>query len=144
MVAVHHSLRSKNAKLQKTQNRKMYLTPRHFLDFVAQYVKLYNEKREDLEEQQRHLNVGLEKLRETFDKVKELRASLAEKQTQLTKKDAEANEKLQRMIADQNEAEQKKAGSIKMQAQLAKDKEEIQKRQEVVEHDLAAAEPAVL
>ncbi|RMZ70649.1 dynein heavy chain [Pyrenophora seminiperda CCB06] len=144
MVAVHHSLRSKNAKLQKTQNRKMYLTPRHFLDFVAQYVKLYNEKREDLEEQQRHLNVGLEKLRETFDKVKELRASLAEKQTQLTKKDAEANEKLQRMIADQNEAEQKKAASIKMQARLAKDKEEIQKRRAVVEHDLAAAEPAVV
>ncbi|CBX94114.1 similar to cytoplasmic dynein 1 heavy chain 1 [Plenodomus lingam JN3] len=144
MVAVHHSLRSKNAKLQKTQNRKMYLTPRHFLDFVAQYVKLYNEKREDLEEQQRHLNVGLEKLRETFDKVKELRASLAEKQTQLTKKDAEANEKLQRMVADQREAEQKKASSIEIQARLAKDKHEIQKRQEVVEHDLAAAEPAVI
>jgi dynein heavy chain 1 len=47
MVAVHHSLKSKNDKLQKTQNRKMYLTPRHFLDFVAQYVTLYNEKRED-------------------------------------------------------------------------------------------------
>jgi dynein heavy chain 1 len=143
MVAVHHSLRTKNDKLQKTQNRKMYLTPRHFLDFVAQYVKLYTEKRDDLEEQQRHLNVGLEKLRETFDKVKELRSSLAAKQTQLTQKDAEANEKLQRMIADQREAEQKKAESIQVKARLAKDKEEIQKRQEVVELDLAAAEPAV-
>ncbi|KAH5246879.1 dynein heavy chain [Parastagonospora nodorum] len=144
MVAVHHSLRSKNEKLQKTQNRKMYLTPRHFLDFVAQYVTLYSEKREDLEEQQRHLNVGLEKLHETFDKVKELRSSLAEKQTQLTKKDAEANEKLQHMLEDQREAEQKKAGSEQIQKRLEKDKEEIQKRRQVVDEDLAAAEPAVI
>jgi dynein heavy chain 1 len=144
MVAVHHSLRSKNDKLQKTQNRKMYLTPRHFLDFVAQYVKLYNEKREDLEEQQRHLNVGLEKLRETFDKVKELRISLASKKTQLEKKSTEADEKLKQMIADQTEAEQKKSGSVEIQAQLAKDKVEIQKRRAVVENDLAAAEPAVI
>ncbi|KAF2129349.1 dynein heavy chain [Dothidotthia symphoricarpi CBS 119687] len=144
MVAVHHSLRSKNDKLQKTQNRRMYLTPRHFLDFVAQYVKLYNEKREDLEEQQRHLNVGLEKLRETFDKVAELRISLAEKKTQLEQKDAEANSKLQQMVQDQQEAEREKKGSVELQAALAISKVEIEKRQEVVNTDLAAAEPAVL
>ncbi|KAF2682234.1 cytoplasmic dynein-like protein 1 heavy chain 1 [Lentithecium fluviatile CBS 122367] len=144
MVYIHHSLHGFNTKLQKQQNKKTYLTPRHFLDFVAQYVKLYNEKREDLEEQQRHLNVGLEKLRETVDKVQELRVSLAGKKTQLEKKDAEANDKLQRMIADQREAEQKKNSSIDIQKKLAKDDEEIKKRQEVVMNDLAAAEPAVL
>ena len=144
MVAVHHSLRSKNEKLQKTQNRKMYLTPRHFLDFVAQYVKLYNEKREDLEEQQRHLNVGLEKLRETFDKVRDLRVSLAEKKTQLEQKSAEANQKLQQMVADQRQAEEKKAGAKKLEAQLQQDREDIDKRSIVVNRDLAAAEPAVV
>ena len=85
MVYIHHSLHNTNRKLQKQQNRTTYLTPRHFLDFVAQYVKLYNEKREDLEEQQRHLNVGLDKLRETVDKVRDLRVSLADKQKQLEK-----------------------------------------------------------
>ncbi|KAF2182427.1 dynein heavy chain [Zopfia rhizophila CBS 207.26] len=144
MVYIHYSLHHFNARLQKQQNKKTYLTPRHFLDFVAQYVKLYNEKREDLEEQQRHLNVGLEKLRETVDKVRDLRVSLAEKQKQLEKKDAEANEKLQRMIADQREAEQKKTGSLEIQTQLAKAEKEIASRREVVMNDLAAAEPAVL
>ncbi|PVI03176.1 dynein heavy chain [Periconia macrospinosa] len=144
MVYIHHSLHGFNNRLQKQQNRKTHLTPRHFLDFVAQYVALYNEKREDLEEQQRHLNVGLEKLHETVDKVQELRVSLAQKKTQLEKKDAEANAKLQHMIADQREAEQKKASSIQIKAQLAKDDAEIKKRQEVVMNDLAAAEPAVL
>lgn len=144
MVAVHHSLRSKNDKLQRTQNRKMYLTPRHYLDFVAQYVKLYNEKREDLEEQQRHLNVGLEKLRETFDKVRDLRASLAQKKTQLEQKNSEAQQKLQQMVADQRQAEEKKAGAKILEAQLAEERTAIQERSEEVNRDLDQAEPAVL
>ncbi|KAF2709100.1 hypothetical protein K504DRAFT_456000 [Pleomassaria siparia CBS 279.74] len=144
MVYIHYSLHNFNVRLQKQQNKKTYLTPRHFLDFVAQYVKLYTEKREDLEEQQRHLNVGLEKLHETVDKVSELRISLAQKKTQLETKNAEANRKLQQMIADQQEAEQKKAGSLQMQIKLAKDEEEIESRKKVVKHDLDRAEPAVL
>lgn len=144
MVYIHFSLHYFNKRLQKQQNKVTYLTPRHFLDFVAQYVKLYNEKREDLEEQQRHLNVGLEKLRETVDKVRDLRKSLAEKQGQLEKKDAEANEKLQRMIADQREAEQSKTTSLGIQAFLEKSEKEIALRRQVVMNDLANAEPAVL
>ena len=144
LVYVHHSLRHFNKRLQKQQGRVTFLTPRHFLDFVAQYVRLFNEKREDLEEQQRHLNVGLEKLRDTVDKVRELRASLAQKKTQLERKDAEANEKLQRMIADQREAEQRKTTSLKIQADLDKQEEEVARRKEVVNADLEKAEPAVL
>ena len=144
MVCIHYSLHGFNKRLHKQQNKTTFLTPRHFLDFVAQYVALYNEKREDLEEQQRHLNVGLEKLRETVDKVRDLRVSLAEKQNQLEKKDLEANEKLQRMVADQNEAEQKKKSSLEIQDQLAKADVDIATRKEVVMRDLAAAEPAVL
>ena len=33
-------------------------------------MKLFNEKRSDLEEQQLHLNVGLQKIRETVDQVR--------------------------------------------------------------------------
>ncbi|KAH0545547.1 hypothetical protein FGG08_000378 [Glutinoglossum americanum] len=144
MVYIHYSLHRFNQRLLKQQNKTTYLTPRHFLDFVAQYVKLYIEKREDLEEQQRHLNVGLEKLKDTVDKVKDLRKSLAEKKSQLEKKDAEANEKLQRMVADQREAEQRKTTSLEVQAALEEQEREVAKRKEVVLSDLARAEPAVL
>lgn len=144
MVYVHRSLHHFNQRLLKQQGRKTFLTPRHFLDFVDQCVRLFNEKREDLEEQQRHLNVGLEKLRDTVDKVRDLRASLAQKKGQLEKKDSEANEKLQRMVADQREAESRKATSLKIQANLDKQEEEVAKRKKVVNADLAKAEPAVL
>jgi dynein heavy chain 1 len=143
MVYIHYSLHRFNSKLRKQQGRVTYLTPRHFLDFVAQYVQLYNEKREDLEEQQRHLNVGLEKLKDTVDKVRDLRASLAQKQGQLEKKSAEANEKLQRMVADQQETEKKRAASLEVQAALEIQEKEMAKRRDVVLGDLAKAEPAV-
>lgn len=144
MVYIHYSLQRFNAKLMKQQGRVTFLTPRHFLDFVAQYVKLYNEKREDLEDQQRHLNVGLEKLRDTVDKVRDLRASLAEKTGQLKIKDAEANEKLQRMIADQQLAEMRKTASLQIQQALEKQEVQVAERRNIVLSDLANAEPAVI
>ncbi|KAJ6782306.1 hypothetical protein PWT90_00629 [Aphanocladium album] len=143
MVHIHYSLARYNEKLYKQQKKVTFLTPRHFLDFVGQYVKLYTEKREDLEEQQRHLNVGLEKLRDTVDKVRDLRVSLAEKKAQLEQKDAEANEKLQRMVADQREAEQRKNTSLEIQASLEKQEAEVASRKKVVLEDLDKAEPAV-
>ena len=143
MVQFHYSLHRYNQRLLKQQGKVTFLTPRHFLDFVGQYVKLYNEKREDLEEQQRHLNVGLEKLRDTVEKVRDLRVSLAEKKTQLEQKDTEANEKLQKMVADQREAESRKNEAVKIQAALEKQEAEVASRKQVVLEDLAKAEPAV-
>lgn len=144
MVHVHHSLTHFNQRLERQQSKTTYLTPRQFLDFVAQFVKLFNEKRDDLEEQQRHLNVGLDKLRETVDKVSELKKSLAEKKAELERKDTEAGEKLQRMVADQREAEQRRAASLEIQTALEKQEKEVAKRKEVVLDDLAKAEPAVV
>ena len=107
-------------------------------------MRLYNEKRDELEEQQRHLHVGLDKLRDTVTQVEELRKSLAIKRSQLEAKDAEANEKLKRMVADQQEAEQKKTASIEIQAALVEQDKKIAQRRAVVMADLADAEPAVL
>ena len=44
------------------------------------WVKLYNEKRQD---QQLHLSVGLQKIRETVEQVEELQASLSIKKNEL-------------------------------------------------------------
>ncbi|KKA28538.1 hypothetical protein TD95_002241 [Thielaviopsis punctulata] len=143
MVYIHYSLQRFNSRLLKQQGKITFLTPRHFLDFVAQYVKLYREKREDLEEQQRHLNAGLEKLKDTVEKVRDLRVSLADKKAQLDRKGAEADEKLKRMLADQQEAETRKTASLEIQAALEVQEAEVATRRKVVLDDLARAEPAV-
>lgn len=105
---------------------------------------MFNEKRDELEEQQRHLHVGLDKLRDTVTQVEELRQSLALKRAQLEAKDAEANEKLKRMVSEQQEAEQKKAASIEIQAALVEQDRNIEQRRAIVMADLADAEPAVI
>jgi dynein heavy chain 1 len=111
---------------------------------INHFVRLFGEKRDELEEQQRHLNVGLDKLLETVNQVEELRQSLASKRVQLEAKDAEANAKLQQMVHDQQEAEQKKAASIEIQASLATQTSQIEERQGIVQGELADAEPAII
>jgi len=71
-----------------------------------------------VEEQQRHLNVGLEKLKDTVIKVEELRKSLAIKKNQLELKEAQANEKIKQMLADEKITEQKKADSLEIKKNL--------------------------
>ncbi|WVQ93134.1 hypothetical protein IAU59_000198 [Kwoniella sp. CBS 9459] len=144
MVYVHQSMQTITGKLAKRQGKYNHITPRHFLDFINQYVRLFNEKKEELEDQQRHLNVGLDKLRDTVNQVEELRQSLAAKSTQLEAKNVEANQKLRQMVTDQQEAEAKKAASIEIQAALVEQDDYIRQRQEIVKEDLAQAEPAVL
>src|SRR5579859_3300153 len=143
MVFIHYSIAEINKNLQHRQGITTFLTPRHFLDFVNHYVRVYIEKRDDLEEQQRHLNVGLEKLNDTVKKVSELRASLADKQKQLERTNAEANAKLQQMVADQKETEQKRLASLEIQTALDQQEHEIAERTKIVLEDLAKAEPAV-
>lgn len=61
-------------------------------------MKLYNEKRSELEDQQHHLNVGLRKIRETVEQVEELQKSLSIKRNELEEKNNLANAKLKQMV----------------------------------------------
>ncbi|XP_050563737.1 dynein heavy chain, cytoplasmic isoform X3 [Spodoptera frugiperda] len=143
-VYVHQTLHRANASLAKRANRTMAITPRHYLDFIQQMVKLYAEKRADLEEQQLHLNVGLGKIAETVEQVEEMQKSLAVKSQELQQKNEAANAKLRQMVKDQQEAEKKKVESQEIQVALEKQTKEIEAKRRDVMADLAQVEPAVI
>ncbi|XP_060804539.1 dynein heavy chain, cytoplasmic isoform X3 [Amyelois transitella] len=143
-VYVHQTLHRANARLAKRANRTMAITPRHYLDFIQQMVKLYAEKRADLEEQQLHLNVGLGKIAETVEQVEEMQKSLAVKSQELQAKNEAANAKLRQMVKDQQEAEKKKVESQEIQVALEKQTKEIEAKRRDVMADLAQVEPAVI
>nr|XP_049702532.1 dynein heavy chain, cytoplasmic isoform X3 [Helicoverpa armigera] len=143
-VYVHQTLHRANASLAKRANRTMAITPRHYLDFIQQMVKLYAEKRADLEEQQLHLNVGLGKIAETVEQVEEMQKSLAVKSQELQAKNEAANAKLRQMVKDQQEAEKKKVESQEIQVALEKQTKEIEAKRRDVMADLAQVEPAVI
>ncbi|TMW64824.1 hypothetical protein Poli38472_008991 [Pythium oligandrum] len=144
IVQFHHAVLTHMRRLQKRHMKYNHISPRDYLEFIRHFVSLYSEKRAQLEDQQLHLNVGVQKLKQTHEQVAELQKQLAVKERELKKKDAEANEKLQQMIREQNEAQEKKKETEKLAEDLAARDEEIGSRKKVVEADLAQAEPALL
>ncbi|XP_049595492.1 cytoplasmic dynein 1 heavy chain 1 [Syngnathus scovelli] len=143
-VFVHQTLHQANNRLAKRGGHTMAITPRHYLDFINQYANLFNEKRSELEEQQMHLNVGLRKIKETVDQVEELRRDLRIKSQELEAKNDAANDKLKKMIKDQQEAEKKKVMSQEIQEAVYKQQEVIKDKQLSVKQDLDQVEPAVI
>ncbi|XP_042877140.1 dynein heavy chain, cytoplasmic-like isoform X3 [Penaeus japonicus] len=142
-VHVHQTLHRANARLAKRGSTVMAITPRHYLDFINHFVKLYNEKRSELEEQQLHLNVGLGKIAETVEQVEHMQKSLAIKNQELQAKNEAANLKLKQMVKDQQEAEKQKVASQELQEQLEAQTERISIKREEVMKDLSKVEPAV-
>lgn len=143
-VYVHQTLHLANKRLIKREGRATTITPRHYLDFINHYVKLFHEKCSELEDEQLHLNVGLSKIRETVEQVEELQKSLASKGQELELKNQAANGKLKEMLKDQQEAEKKKVQSQEIQAQLKKQESAITEKRTSVMADLAQVEPAVI
>ena len=143
-VYVHQTLHLANKRLIKREGRATTITPRHYLDFINHYVKLFHEKCSELEDEQLHLNVGLSKIRETVEQVEKLQKSLASKGQELELKNQAANSKLKEMLKDQQEAEKKKVQSQEIQSQLKKQESAIAEKRTSVMADLAQVEPAVI
>ncbi|KAH3764595.1 cytoplasmic dynein heavy chain [Pelomyxa schiedti] len=144
LVYTHQSVGLANERLFRLQGRRNYVTPRHYLDLISHFVQISSTKRAELEEQQLHLNVGLQKLADTANQVAQLQAALRASGVALEQKEVAANEKLKQMVADQQIAEQKKKDSLILQGKLGKQREEIRIQSAKAHADLDKAEPALI
>lgn len=142
-VHVHNTVRRINELESKKGHRVTAVTPRHFLDFIQHYTNIFHEKRRDLEEEKLHLNIGLNKIRETEEQVKDLQTSLQQKGAELEQKKNAANAKLKEMLADQQQAEKEKGLSEQLQKELAQQLEQIGTRNAKVKEELDQVMPAV-
>ncbi|KAL3093663.1 hypothetical protein niasHT_026701 [Heterodera trifolii] len=136
-VHIHNIVRKTNVAESRKGHRVMAITPRHFLDLIKHFVMISKEKRDELADEQIHLNNGLRKINETEQQVKELQKSLNEKEFDLRKKRGEANAKLQLMLGDQREAENEKRTSETLQKQIREEKQCIDRKKDEVERELA-------
>eukprot|EP00439_Symbiodinium_sp_Y106_P030402 s829_g3.t1 len=150
IVAFHQQVDQTNVDLKKSALRYNFITPRDFLDFINHFIGLMTEKRDEVLDQQSHIDGGLKKLKETEDQVANLQSGLAEKEKMLTAKNKEAEEMMSQMVKGQGEAEERKQASQKLQVDLAEQSKviderrgEIQKKIEEVEPALEAAKSAV-
>jgi len=143
LVFVHQSVGKVCAARSGRMGRHYYITPRHYLDFIQHFVKLFKEKREEVQDQQLHLNLGLEKLRQTEEDVSNLKGDLALKEEELKAKNQLANDKLQQMVQEQQEAERQREQSVKLSGELAVQAQQAEERQALAQLDLDKAEPMV-
>jgi dynein heavy chain 1 len=143
LVYVHKTIDDANRRLVKQQGRQNYVTPRHYLDFIKQFVGLVSQKRDDLQDQQLHLNVGLGKLRDTEKQVKELQEKLAKKNAELEEKNIAANKKLEVILEDEKNAKAKREETANLSEVVAKQQALIDEQSRLANEDLSKAEPAL-
>ena len=143
IVKIHESVIFLNEKLKKGAKRFNYMTPRDFLDFIYHFIELHKEKKEILQEQQTHLNSGLEQLKSTEVAVQKLDKELEVFTRNLNENQKKANIKIN-VITSETEISQKKEVDIKkLLVKLKKEQIEIGKRKEIVEKELSEAKPAL-
>lgn len=143
MVACHNIVRQESTKLaRKTLHvQRNYVTPRHFIDFIGHFKATYEEKSHQLQELWKHLNTGLQRLVETEEQVSNLQQLLQKQESDLRTKEILANEKLQKMVKEQKDAEEKKQESQALRNELQLRSTEIIQRKSIVEVDLAQVQP---
>jgi dynein heavy chain 1 len=144
IVYIHNSVVEINKKLRKAAKKFNFITPRDFLDFIKHFIELHKGKKEKLEEQQYHLNLGLGKLKETEETVLELQKSLDKYKNELEIKEKEANVKLNLMVQKQKEAESKRESAIILSKEIDSKQVVIQEKTKYVEKELSEAEPALI
>ena len=143
LVNVHRTAMVASDRAAQKSGTKNFITPRHYLDMIQHFQRVYTEKREKLREQKLHLNGGLQKLSETADTVAKMRVNLQAKQEELNRKNAEANGKLNQMMADSKQAEEKKKGALELAEELREKQVVIEEQGGQARQDLARAEPAL-
>jgi dynein heavy chain 1 len=145
LVSLHQIAKTTAEEIAKEASSitRTFLSPRDYLALIQNFVSCLNTRRERVEDEQLHVNAGLDKLRQTQENVAELKSGLGTKTVELRKKESLANEKLQQMVADQNVAERRKVQAEKMSVEVDKQEKEIHQRKEEAQRDLDDAEPAL-
>ncbi|KAL7555016.1 hypothetical protein ACHAWF_018608 [Thalassiosira exigua] len=145
LVQLHTTTKavSEEAASSASSTSRTFLSPRDYLALIHNFVTCVTESREQIEEEQLHVNAGLSKLRQTQENVAELKTGLAAKTIELREKETLANAKLQQMVADQNEAQKRKEEAEKMSVEVERQQGQISQRKEKAQSELDEAEPAL-
>lgn len=140
---VHSSVDHYSKLFQQKLRRCNHVTPMNYLDFINTYSKLLEEKDQFILAQCKHLEGGLDKLKEASEQLAELNVKLADQKVVLAEKSTACEALLDEIAANTTVAEEKKV--------LAEDKaKEIEEQNKVIavekkeaESSLAEALPAL-
>uniref|UniRef100_A0A7S2SR52 AAA+ ATPase domain-containing protein n=1 Tax=Mucochytrium quahogii TaxID=96639 RepID=A0A7S2SR52_9STRA len=123
--------------------RKVYTTPKSYLDLIALYLTMLKEKRQELIVVENRMKVGVKKLNETNSLVDDLQAELVELQPVLEVKAVETEQLIERVNVDKAEAAEVEERVSKDEAVVKAKAAEVAAVQSDAQADLDKAMPAL-
>lgn len=112
----------------------------HFLHFLRMFSSAFMNHQQVMQIAISHTNRGLDQLKETSLKMRQLGRVLETKEKLLQGEEVKARKLLDKMITDQNEAERKQDMSMKMQELFEQQERKISSRRELVLKELTDVE----
>lgn len=147
---VHLSAEAKAVQFELELKRKVYTTPKSYLDIINLFIASLNERQQSLEFARRRLSTGLKRLEATNKLVAELRILLTELQPKLEVQKKETELALIAVEADSEKAdkqqlivEQETIEVKRQEAEISLIASEAQEELDKVEPEMREAEVAV-
>jgi len=141
--SVHQSVNSVGNSFFAELRRKVYTTPKSYLDLIQLYKEMLGSNQEKVEEQRERMAIGVQKLDETEALVTGLKADLTKLQPVLEEKSVAAEELLKQVAIDQAEADKVKNKVEGEEKIVKKQAAEVAEIQADAQLDLDKALPAL-
>jgi dynein heavy chain len=138
---VHTSVESSSESFYNELRRRVYTTPKSYLDLISLYLNTLKTKREEYNANKNRLASGLSKLNYTNTQIAELKIKLAEMQPILVKKNADLKITLENVSKDKAEADEKEAVVMEEKEVVEKKAAEAKEIADDAENDVRAAQP---
>ena len=140
---IHTSVIDISESFYDELRRKVYTTPKSYLDLIALYLSMLAEKQKEFKIVESRMKIGVDKLNETNQVVDELAVELEALQPVLKKKGEETEALLERVAVDQKEANIVEERVSKDEAVVSKQAAEVAAIQADAQRDLDVAMPAL-
>jgi len=138
---IHTSVEEEAETFYNHLRRRVYTTPKSYLDLINLYINSLEVKRHEYITNKNRLANGLKKLNDTNSNIAELRIKLTDLKPQLEKKNEELAVALEHVNADKKIANEKER-VVSQEAEIVnKQAAEAKEIADDAERDLAAAEP---
>lgn len=108
-MKIHTSVEEMSDEFWDSLRRRVYTTPKSYLDLISLYTKLLEVKREEMEKNKNRLAIGLKKLIDTNQNIAELKVKIEEMVPKLKVKNEELSVVIEKVTADKAVADEKEA-----------------------------------
>ncbi|EGD79180.1 outer dynein arm heavy chain beta [Salpingoeca rosetta] len=144
MAYVHGSVNEMSQTFLANERRHNYTTPKSFLEQIALYQHLLEQKHTELQNAMDRMENGLTKLKSTAAQVDDLKEKLKAQEIELDQKNREADALIEKVGVETEKVNKEKEVAAVEQEKVRVINEDVSAKQKSCEEDLAKAEPALV